>query len=57
MCAFIMRSQTSEPSDDVSPSSNGRLCAGACEKILRTFAHSVALSRKFVISSIGVSEH
>ena len=30
-------------SDDVSLLSNGRLCAGACDKIPRTFAHSVGL--------------
>ena len=52
VCAFIMRSKTSERSDDTSPLSNGRLCAGSCEKILRTFAHSVALCNKIVLSSL-----
>ena len=47
-----MRSKTSERSDDTSPLSNGRLCAGSCEKILRTFAHSVALCNKIVLSSL-----
>ena len=32
-----------EPRDDLPPLSNGRLCAGAPEKISRTFAHSVGL--------------
>ena len=32
--------------------SNGRLCAGVCEKIPRTFAHSVPLFNKIVISSL-----
>ena len=44
--------QTSERSDDVSPLSNDRLCAGTCEKNSRTFAHSVGLSNKIALSSL-----
>ena len=47
-----MRCQTSERSDDVSPLSNGRLCAGACEKNPRTFAHSVGLFIKIILTSL-----
>ena len=47
-----MRSQTSSRYDDVSPLSNGRLCAGACEKIARTFAHSVSLLEKIILPSL-----
>ena len=43
--------QTSERSDNVSPLSNGRLCAGACEKIPRKFAHNVGLFNKITIAS------
>ena len=32
------------------PLCNSRLCAGACEKIPRTFAHSVGLLNKIVIT-------
>ena len=32
--------------------SNGRLCAGGCEKIPRTFAHSVSFFNTIVISSL-----
>ena len=47
-----MRCQTSERSDDVSPLSNGRLCAGACEKNPRTFAHSVGLFIKIILITL-----
>ena len=40
---FGNEKQTSERSDDFSPLSNGRLCAGARAKFPRTFAHSVGL--------------
>ena len=41
---FIMRSQTRRLSV-----SNGRLRAGACEKIPRTFAHGVALFNNIIL--------
>ena len=44
--------QTSERSDDVSPLSNGRLCASAREKNPRTCAHSVGLFDKIVLYSL-----
>ena len=52
--------QTSERNDNVSPLSNVRLCAGACEKIPRTFAYSVPIVNKNVHSSlvcVGVLVH
>ena len=45
----VMKSQTSEPSDDVPLLSNGRLYAGTCENIPRTFAHSVGLLHKILL--------
>ena len=47
-----MRSQTSSRTRRQLFVSNGRLCAGACEKIPRTFAHSVGLFNKIVHSSL-----
>ena len=44
-------------SDDVSTLSNGRLCAGACEKILRRFAHRVGLFIKIILTSLVVCMH
>ena len=38
-----MRSQTSSRSDEDSPLSDDRLCAGACEIITGAFAHNVSL--------------
>ena len=32
--------------------SNGRLCAGACEKIPKTFAHNVPLFIKIIVTSL-----
>ena len=49
---FGNEKQTSERSDDFSPLSNGRLCAGARAKFPRTFAHSVGLNNKIVLSSL-----
>ena len=46
--------QTSERSDDVPPLSCGRLCAGACEKIPRTFAHSVGYLLKLFLLPLCV---
>ena len=47
-----MRSQTSSRSSDVSTLSDGRLCAGVCEKIPRTFAHRVELFIKIIHFSL-----
>ena len=45
----------SKARDDVSPLCNGRPCAGAWEKVLRTFAHSVGIFNTIISSSdIGV---
>ena len=50
ICLYYNEQQTSERSD-VPPLSNGRLCVGACEKIPRTFAHSVGLFIKNILTS------
>ena len=39
----------SEASDDVSPLSNGPLCAGTCEKIPRTFAKRATTSLRYLM--------
>ena len=56
----VMRSQTPERAKLAKASLLGRLCAGACAKIPRTFAQSVDLFNLPVLTSIvpvGVCVH